>query len=135
MKIKSSPNISLQCSAIKYLSINFHNNMCMNKTLANMCVHMQMTSHNVPSRKSVYTNEKHAGIEKKTDEITNHLKRFFVSHNKFLCDVRRHNKSAFPSFPSSLETCSEHVRKKYWGLEEKVLRFKMFLGLGIICCL
>jgi hypothetical protein len=45
------PTIS-QCSAIKYLSINFHNNMCMNKTFwfgKYVCT-CRRRAHNVPSR-------------------------------------------------------------------------------------
>ena len=62
-------------------------------------------AYNVPSLviTSVYY-VNHAAIERieKADEITNRLKRFLVSHNKFLYDVRRHNKSVF-SFSTQKE--------------------------------
>lgn len=64
--MKNLPNIFLffprisQCSAIKYLSINFHNNMCMNKTFwfgKYVCTHADdehTMCHLSSSRKTVF---------------------------------------------------------------------------------
>ena len=68
-----------QCSAIKYLSINFHNNMCMNKTFwfgKYVCTHAEgeHTMCHLSSSHKLSLSEQHAENGETTDEITNHLK-------------------------------------------------------------
>ena len=134
--MKNLPNIFLffprisQCSAIKYLSINFHNNMCMNKTFwfgKYVCTHADDKHTISSSRKTVF--EWTACWEWWDDWRNNEpFKVNFCVAQQIFMRCKSANKSEFfqiSSFNFFLEDSEQTEYVTIAGIVKKYHKFKM----------